>query len=305
MIRPQRLKKGDTIGLLAASSPVAEGKVRLAAEAVRRLGFKVVVGESCISKYGFLAGTDDLRAKDINQMFADKDINGIFNIRGGYGSQRLLDMLDYDLIKTNVKVFAGYSDTTALHIVFNQLCGFITYHSPMPSTELCKEGLDDYTRYWFNKSLFDNTPLGKVQNPRDEQIIILNGGRAEGNITGGNLSMMVASIGTPYEIDTDGKIIFIEEIGEEPYRIDRMLLQMKYAGKFRNCVGIVLGAFTDCKPEFPDRSLTLIQVFQEILPGNKPAIYNFRCGHCLPTATIPLGARVSLNVDSKEVTFLN
>jgi len=304
MIRPKPLKKGDKIGLIGASSPTKQDRIEPSIKAMEDLGFEVVLGESCRGYHGFLSGSDELRAKDINDMFEDKSIKGILAIRGGYGASRLLDMLDYDMIKKNPKVFAGYSDVTALHNVLNEKCKLITFHTPMASTEFYK-GVDDYTMDYFKKNIFSDEPLGVLNNPEGQEIKTLVGGKAKGKLVGGNLSLVVSSMGTPYELDTKDKILFLEDVDEYPYRIDRMLLQLKQCGKFKDAAGIILGAWTDCKANEGDNSLTLMEVFEELIKTeNKPTIYNLACGHCMPTMSIPLGAMVKINGDKGEIIVL-
>jgi len=304
MIRPKPLKKGDKIGLIGASSPTKQDRIEPSIKAMEDLGFEVVLGESCRGYHGFLSGSDELRAKDINKMFEDKSIKGIFAIRGGYGASRLLDMLDYNMIKKNPKVFAGYSDVTALHNVFNEKCKLITFHTPMASTELYK-GVDDYTMDYFKKNIFSNAPLGILKNPEGQEIKTLVSGKAKGKLVGGNLSLVVSSMGTPYELDTKGKILFLEDVDEYPYRIDRMLLQLKQCGKFKDAAGIILGAWTNCKANEGDNSLSLMEVFEELIKTeNKPTIYNLACGHCMPTSSIPLGSEVKINGDKSEIIVL-
>lgn len=304
MIRPKHLNKGDKIGLIGASSPTPKDRIKPSIKAMEAMGFEVVLGESCTGYHGFLSGSDELRANDINKMFEDKSIKGIFAIRGGYGAARILDKLDYNMIKKNPKVFAGYSDVTVLHNVFNEKCKLITFHTPMPSTELYK-GVDDYTLDYFKKNIFSEEPLGILRNPKGQDIKTLVSGNAEGILVGGNLSLVVSSLGTQYEVDTKGKILFLEDVDECPYKIDRMLLQLKQSGKFNDANGIILGAWTDCEAKEGDNSLTLMEVFEELVkPENKPTIYNLACGHCMPTMSLPLGANVKLNGDRREVRIM-
>lgn len=305
MIRPKPLKKGDKIALIGTSSPVAEDRIKPAIEAMEDLGLEVVLCESVTSKHGYLSGKDEIRAKDINNMFKNKDINGIFVIRGGYGSARLLDMLDYKMIKNNPKVFVGYSDVTAIHNVLNEKCNLITFHGPMPSTEFYK-GVDSYTMDCFKKNVFKCDSSRLLINPSDQEIKTLVEGKAEGRLIGGNLTLVCSSMGTPYEIDTKGKILFLEDIDEYPFRIDRMLVQLKQCGKFKDASGIILGAWTGCTAPDIDKSLSLLEVFEElIVPENKPTIYNIACGHCLPTMTLPLGAKIRMNTKNKEIKVLD
>lgn len=303
MIRPTPLKIGDKIGLIAPSSPAKRDRIEPSIKAMEDLGLEVVLGASCMESHGFLSGSDEIRANDINDMFRDKDIKGIFALRGGYGANRLLHMLDYEMIKKNPKVFAGYSDISALHNVLNQKCDLIAFHTPMAASEFY-DGVDDYTMNYFKENIFSNKPLGVLKNPRGQEIKTLVKGIAEGELVGGNLSVLVSSMGTPYEINTKGKILFLEDIDEQPYKIDRMLLQLKQCGKFKDANGIILGAFTDCEPK-DDRSLSLMEVFNEIIvPENKPTLYNLVCGHCLPTLSLPLGAKVMIDGEKSEITIL-
>lgn len=304
MIKPIPLKKGDTIAFIAPSSPIAESRIKPSIEAIENLGLKVILGESFKSRHGYLSGTDEIRARDLNEMFKDDKIKGIFAIRGGYGASRILHMLDYTTIRNNPKIFVGYSDVTILHIVLNQKCNLITYHGPMPSTELYKN-LDSFTKDYFINALFSSKPIGNLNNPSHIQPETLYGGEAIGPMVGGNLSLICSSLGTEYEIDTKDKILFLEEVEEEPYRIDRMLLQLKQAEKFKDAAGIVFGAFTNCNAREPLKSLTIKEILNElILPEKKPSIYNICCGHCLPTITIPLGALANLNATKQQLNIL-
>ncbi len=304
MIRPRPLKKGDRIGLIGTSGPAKQERIEPSIKAMEELGLEVVLGKSCKCQHGYLSGNDKIRADDINRMFEDKTIKGIFAIRGGYGAGRILDMLDYNMIKRNPKVFAGYSDVTVLHNVFNEKCKFITFHTPMASTELYK-GVDNYTMDYFMRNIFSNKPLGILKNPDGQEIKTLVNGKAIGKLVGGNLSLVASSMGTPYELNTKGKILFLEDVDEYPYKIDRMLLQLKQCGKFRDAAGIILGSWNGCDPIEGSISLTLIEIFEELIkPENKPTIYNLACGHCTPTISIPLGAKVKINGERKEIVIL-
>lgn len=301
MRKPSELKKGDTIAFVAPSGPVAEERIAPSVKAMEEFGLNVVLGKSCTAHRGYLAGDDSIRADDINNMFADKNINGIFAMRGGYGSARILDMLDYDMIKNNPKVFAGYSDITALHVVFNQICGFITYHSPMPSSEFYR-GTDEYTLNQYKKYIFGSSIDGVIENPHGNPIKTFVSGEAEGTLIGGNLSLLASSIGTKYEVDTKGKILFIEEVEEEPYKIDKMLLQLKQSGKLKDAAGIIFGSFTRCEPENKDKSLTLEEIFNDlIVDEGRPTIYNASCGHSTPTMTLPMGAQARIGKDGFSI----
>lgn len=306
LVIPKALKKGDTIALISASGATPPESLQPAIEAVEKLGFHVVVGETCRARHGYLAGSDALRAAELNKMFKKPEVDGIFCIRGGYGATRILPMLDLEMIKNNPKVFVGYSDVTALHIVFNQQCNFVTYHTPMPSTEFIKDKMDEYTWDYFIQSV-TNTAWNDyyLKNADGEEMITVFPGNAAGQLIGGNLTLVVASLGTPYEIDVAGKILFLEDIDENVQRIDRMLTQLKLAGKLDQVAGILLGAWTDCGPmdrKNPENNLTLETVIDEILtPLNVPILMNVTCGHVLPTMSLPLGKTVMMDATKKTI----
>ena len=293
-IIPKPLAPGARVALLAPASAVPEEKLQPALEYVCSLGLEPVVYPSCYfaNRDGYLAASDNQRAKDLNDAFADVSIDGIWCIRGGYGSHRILPLLDAEMIRHNPKWFGGYSDVTALHTFFNQICGFETYHVTMPSTE---PDPDEFTLEWLKKALFGNL-TGMLNTPEGTSPKCLVEGYAEGILCGGNLSLLAASLGTPWEIDTRGKILFLEDIGEKTYRVDSMLTQLRNAGKFRDCAGIILGAWTDCPPEYPEKTLLLDEIFKQlIVPAGKPCICDVSCGHVLPTLSLPLGRKCCLN----------
>jgi len=302
MIFPPRLKKGDTIGLVAPASRIPAENISKCVEAVEALGYKAVLGNSADKNHmGFLSGDDDLRAQDINSMFGRKDIQGIFCLRGGYGCCRIVDKLDLPLIRENPKVFVGYSDITILHLVFNQLCNMVTYHAPMVSSNMISQ-FDDYTKKSFLDTLFMDKEL-EFSNPEGKAIRTLSGGCAEGPLVGGNLCLMATTLGTPYEIDTEGKILFIEELNECTYKVDRLLHQLKHSGKLTAAKGIILGSFKQCDPEH-DGDAGLEEIFNEVIkPLSKPTVYDVECGHCFPTASLLMGANCILDADRGKFKF--
>lgn len=306
MIKPKALKKGDTIGLVAPSSPVrtpADG-VEMSIKLLTEQGFKVVPGESCGKRYGYLSGSDEIRARDVNRMFSDSSIDGVFCLKGGYGTPRILDRLDYDMIRDNPKVFIGYSDITAIHIALNQRCDLITFHGPMAASDMI-DGFDEFSKESYLKAITSVEPLGELKNPEGVDIKSLVPGKAKGRIVGGNLSLIAATIGTPYEIDTKGKILFLEDIDEFTYSVDRMLTQLRLSGKLRDCAGIILGDFKDCVPQYENFDCTLMEVFHDLVAeAGKPAIYNLMAGHCIPKITIPLGAEAALDAYACTVKII-
>lgn len=305
MIRPKALKEGSTIGLVAPSSPVRiERGVEKAVFALEKQGFKVVKGESCDRKNGFLSGTDEVRARDINNMFKDSSIEGVFCIRGGYGTPRILDKLEYDAVKSNPKIFIGYSDITAIHIALNQKCDLVTFHGPMAASDMI-DSFDEFSEDSYMKSVTSTEALGILRNPDGTDIKTLIPGKASGRIVGGNLSLIAATMGTPYEIDTKGKLLLIEDIGEYTYCVDRMLTQLRLSGKFEDCEGIILGDFKGCLPQYEGSDQTLMEVFNDIiLETKKPTIYNFMTGHCTPKITIPLGVEAVLDADNATLEMV-
>lgn len=303
MIRPKALYAGARVALLAPSGPVQEEKIDAAIENIRKLSLMPVVFGSCFAKHGYLAGDDNLRAGDLNAAFADPSIIGILCARGGYGANRILPLLDLPMIANNPKVFCGYSDITAFHIVFNQICGFETYHTPMPATDLI-EGLDEYSMYFYKKILFSEV-LGELHNHKGQTLETLVGGIADGRLVGGNLTLVADSLGTPYEIDTNGKVLFLEDIGENIYRIDGMLTHLKNAGKLSQCNGIILGKWTNCKNARENEALSLRKVFEEIImPEGKPCIMNVSCGHLMPSMSLPLGSFIRLDASRKSINVI-
>lgn len=300
MIRPKPLFPGARVALLAPASAVPDNKLQTALDLVKKLGMEPVCYPSCYfeNRDGYLAATDLQRAADINNAFADPTIDGIWCIRGGYGAHRLQPLLDAEVIKANPKWFGGYSDITALHLFLNQVCGMETYHCTMPSTE---PKPDDYTLSYLKQALFGYLD-GTLTWPKDHQVETLTCGCAQGVLCGGNLSLAAASLGTPWEIDTKGKILFLEDIGEKTYRVDSMLTQLRNAGKFEDCAGILLGAWTDCEPEYPEKTLLLDEIFKQLVaPSGKPAIMDIPCGHCNTTLALPMGRMCRMEAGSGTV----
>lgn len=313
MNKPRKLNFGDKVAVVAPSSATDLKSVENGALKLRSLGLNPVMYPTCYTNYGHLAAKDEERARDINDSFRDESIKGIICLRGGYGTPRILNMLDYETIRKNPKVFIGFSDITALHVAFNQLCDMVTFHGPMATSNYAeiKDGnvsFEPYTHDSLSKNIFTNEPVGVYANPPGEELITYNGGTAEGIIAGGNLMLLTATLGTKYEIDTRGKILFIEEVGEPIYAIDRMLTSLSLAGKFDDCKGVIFGTFTNCNREEKayegGLDLTLDEVINNtVVPFNKPIIGNFRAGHNFPQPTIPFGTNVKLDAYNKRIVF--
>lgn len=297
-MKPKALKKGDTIGLIAPSSPVGEKKAQNCIDWVKSMGYGVKWGQSIFGGRGYLSGSDELRVNDINMMFSDEEVDAIFCIRGGYGTMRLLDNIDYEMIRKNPKIFIGFSDITALHTAFFQNSDLITFHGPMVAG-YAKKDLDPLSRDYLDRALMRAEPLGDIINPSEFSIKAYNGGNASGQVVGGNLSLLSDTMGTPYEIDTKDKILLIEEVDERPYKIDRMLLHLKLGGKFKDAAGIVIGDWADCEPEEGKESLTIDEIIEDIVvPCGKPVLSGYKIGHCTPNITIPIGAEAYIDCSS-------
>lgn len=303
MPTPNSLYPGARVALVCASSTVPENRLEPSIAAVKALGLEPVVYPTCChaNRYGNFAADDAQRAKDVQDAFADPSIQGILCIRGGYGAGRLLPLINWRDVARHPKVFCGYSDVTALHIVLNQDCRMVTYQTPMPSTEYY-ESVDEFTMTYLRRALF-GALTGPM--PMGQTVETLQAGSARGTLCGGNLSLVRDSLGTPWEIDTRGKILFLEDIGEKTYRIDDMLTQLRNAGKFDDCAGVLLGYWTDCPPEYPERTLEIPQILREVvLPAGMPVLSGLACGHCLPTMSLPLGGTVVMDADNKTLEVL-
>lgn len=302
MIFPEKLKKGDTIGIIAPSSPVTKEEADSCKALVENMGYKVKMA-SCVyrSMHGYSAGSGEERAKDINEMFACKELKAIWCIRGGDTSSHLMDKIDFELIRENPKIFVGYSDVTNLHVNINQRCKLITFHGPMVKSDMLWH-FDDFTKESFEKVLNMDKEL-TLDNPEEEDFKVMVEGEAGGIIVGGNLSLLTSMIGTPYEIDTRGKILFIEEVDEPVRKLDRMMYQLKYSKKLDMAEGIIFGDFTNCI-NGGDKSYDAIEMLKDLLVDyKKPVMYNIKSGHCHPMSTIPLGAKCTMDTKSKTIKF--
>jgi muramoyltetrapeptide carboxypeptidase len=243
-------------------------------------------------------------------MFRDPEVKAIFALRGGYGSAQLLDRIDYELIRANPKIFVGYSDITALHLAIHQKTGLITFHGPVVLSRFT-----DYTLDHFRRALFQTNPIGTVRNPGETNTLrpvhrlrAVRPGTARGRLIGGNLTLISTTLGTPYEIDTRGRILFIEDVDEEPYRIDRMLTQLRLAGKLDAAAGIIVGECLDCrpkdyKPSF-NSTFTLGEIEDNLLGDLKvPVLSGLTIGHTDDQLTLPEGAMATLDAGQGTLTL--
>ncbi|OPL09505.1 MAG: hypothetical protein AVO33_06840 [delta proteobacterium ML8_F1] len=308
MIKPKTLLPGDKVAIVAPSSPILASNLDKARVSVEALGLEPVFYPSCHLRHGHLAGEDFQRAEDVNAAFENPAIKGIIALRGGYGTPRLLRRIDFEMIKHHPKVFLGYSDITGLHIPLNRLSGLVTFHGPTAYNQTPLYPFNPYTFGWLKKNLLSDSPLGLYEAPAGEPLGALKGGSATGEIVGGNLSLLTAALGSEYEVDTRGKILFIEEVHEYHSVMDRMLMSLELSGKFKDAAGVILGTFHGCRAEtgYQDKvDLPLDTIFKEILaPYEFPVLTNFRAGHVSPQFTIPLGVKVRIDADMKTVEFL-
>ncbi len=305
IVKPKKLKKGDLIGIISpASTPSDLTRIEKGVNYFERLGYKVIVGKNVGKEYGYLAGSDEERLEDLHSMFADKKVKAVVCVRGGYGSGRLLDKINYRLIKRNPKIFVGYSDITALQMAFLKKAGLVTFAGPMVAVDFHKDEIVEYTEEFFWRIVTSSKKIGKVYNPLNEPFYSLVKGKAEGRIIGGNLAVFNSLMGTQYLPTFKEKILLLEDIGEPPYRVDRMLNQLKLAKAFEQVEGVILGRFVDCVDDDP-KTLNLNQVIDHYFSHlNKPVLYNLKHGHIAENMTIPFGIKVKINASRGTVEFL-
>ena len=298
VIKPAKLRNGDLIGVISpASSPDEPEKIEKGVKYLEGLGYRVEVGKYVGKVHGYLAGTDEERLEDLHSMFKNKNIKAIFNVRGGYGSGRLLDNINYGLIKRNPKIFVGYSDITALQMAFLKKTGLVTFAGPMVAVDFSSNKVNPFTEENFWKIITSSKKIGKIKNPNNEKFYTLTKGRGEGDLLGGNLALLISLMGTDYQPNYNNSVLLLEDIGEDPYRIDRMLYQLKYAKVFSKIKGIILGRFVDCYiKDKTQNSLTLNDVISDYFEKLKiPVIYNVKHGHIKENLTIPWGLKTKIN----------
>ena len=311
MIFPEPLKKGDNVFLFCPSSPIIpEEDIEKCKKVIVDLGFNPVIGKSLYENYGgYMAGKAEIRIEDLHEAFSRKNIKGIFCVKGGYSASQLLDKIDYELIRNNPKVFVGYSDVTNLHIVFNQKCNLGTYHGPMVKSNMIND-FNNYTKSSFFKAL--EKQEWKYEEPENMTLSILTKENASSDIvsgvlTGGNLAIIVTTLGTEYEINTKDKILFLEDIDEETGSLNRMLTHLKYAGKLDDCKAVVFGNFAACKNTYTkeNQHYELLELLKDFFADyDKPVIYGMESGHKKPYMfTLPLGAECSINLQNREISF--
>ncbi len=291
-IRPPRLKPGDTIGVVAPAGPFDPKIFSQGLSTVESLGFRIRVNDEIFEKTGYLAGNDTHRARLINRLFKDPAIDAIFCARGGFGSLRILPLMDFDVIRKNPKVFIGFSDITALLTAITNRSGLVSFHGPVVTT-LAKAS-----------EMTCNSLLGAISSDRPLEVqpagsVVIQAGRAQGPLIGGNLATLCHLLGTPFEPQFKHRILLLEDRGEALYRIDRMLFQMKLAGCFDEPAGLVLGSFEDCGDLDG-----IYQIFQEHFQDiHIPILAGFDIGHGKQNMTIPFGIEAILDTDRQILSF--
>ncbi len=294
--KPVALKEGSTLGIIAPASPcgcpdsIARGKKTL-----EKMGFRVFLAPNALKSDRYLAGTDWERVADLHRMFLDPRIDGIVCLRGGYGTLRLLSQINYRIIRSRPKALVGYSDITALQLALWQKAGLVTFSGPMLASDFGREP-DDFTMNHFYQALTGCHPLGLVPPAPGARVFTVCPGSARGRLIGGNMSLVTATLGTPYELDTRGAILFLEEVDEHPYRVDRMLRQLYLAGKLHKAAGIVFGEFVNCEAEDTSASFTSSEIIADLFTRLKiPCFYGLGPGHSPAKVTLPLGVKAYMD----------
>ncbi len=308
---PQPLQEGDTIGIVAPAGIVPRGRLESAIQWLEAKGYRTRTYRDVYQRRGYLAGTDAVRIAELNAAFADPECRAILPARGGYGCIRIVAGLDYDLIRANPKIFIGFSDNTVLHAALWKETSLVTFHGPHACDGFGRpDGPAELTESWFWRSIAPETPPSaytiRFSPDVAGRIQIRNPGAATGRLVGGNLALVCSLLGTRYELPTHDSILLLEDVGEPPYRVDRLLAQLKLGGHLDRVAGIVLGQFSQCGPPDADPSLTLAEVLDDHLGRlTCPILANFPCGHEADNVTVPLGVRVELDADNRQLTLLD
>ncbi|MBH8565500.1 LD-carboxypeptidase [Nostoc sp. CENA67] len=300
IIKPPRLQVGDTVGLIAPAGIVEPKDIEVVKQYLTELGLKVKLGAHILDRYGYLAGKDADRALDINTMFGDRSVKAIITMRGGWGCNRILPLLDYPLIRSHPKILMGYSDITSLLLAINARSRIITFHGPVAISTWSPFVLDYLKRILFNKEAMtmENIKTGEVR------VEAIAPGKAKGKLVGGNLSVLSAMVGSPYLPSWYQSILFVEDTNEDVYRVDRMLTQLKNTGILNQIAGFIFGQCTDCSLG-DEPSFTLMQVLQDhILPLGIPAWYGSMIGHLKDKFILPIGLEVEIDAEAGTIKLL-
>jgi muramoyltetrapeptide carboxypeptidase len=310
-VKPARLCFGDVVGIIApASAPPDPKTIDLSAEALKKLGFKPKFSRNLRKRLGFLAGNDRERAADLMAMFADKKAKAIICVRGGYGSGRLCSTLDFELICQHPKILIGYSDITSLHCAFLKKANLVSFHGPMLNAELSTADLPDFTLESLLKTVMEAVPAGSIRAGfSGKTVSVIRGGRANGDLIGGNLSVLCTTLGTPYQPDFKNKILFLEDISEKPYRLDRMLTHLANAGLLQQVAGVAVGINHDCADPHANKLKEFRQTMTDVLeerltPLKVPVVIGLPFGHQPWNATLPVGVRAELDGNNGDLIIV-
>jgi muramoyltetrapeptide carboxypeptidase len=306
--KAHRLQAGDTIGLVTPASPASDEKIQTAIKNLESQGFKVKYTDAIRLRYGHLAGTDAQRIDNLHAMFADPEVKAIWCVRGGYGCTRILPLLDYKLIRQNPKIIIGYSDVTALLNAIYQKTGLIGFHGPVGATPFTEYNVENLKKTLIepdNQHLISLSKENLDKKNTAYQPEIIRSGKAQGVLVGGNLCLLASMVGTDFQVNFQDKIVFIEDVGEKPYRIDRMLTQLLEGSNLSKAKAIVLGIFEDCQPKDEQYSLSLIDTLKERLGNlNIPVMYGFSFGHIQNMCTLPIGVEAEFDADAMTLKLL-
>jgi muramoyltetrapeptide carboxypeptidase len=304
-VKPRALRAGDVIQFVAPAGPVDRESVEKAVVVLEKMGFRVKLPQSLFRKDDYLAGSDDERATELNAALHDPSVRAIFPVRGGYGLSRILDRIDYAALRKDPKILIGYSDLTALHLAIARKARVITFHSPMPQSSLYRsDGDHAYAASQFWRTVLADRYRGEPGftidlpdgQPKPERLV---GGKVTGRLIGGNLTLLCATLGTPFGLEARGKILFLEDTGEAPYRVDRLFAQLRLAGVLDEAAGIIVGSFDKTDARAVER------IVRNYLGGlKKPVIVHFPVGHTAWNATLPEGALAELDADAPLVRLL-
>jgi muramoyltetrapeptide carboxypeptidase len=299
-VKPPRLRKGDVIGLVSpASTPTPREKIEGGVRYLEALGYRVKVGKHVSKAWGYLAGTDEERAEDFNGMINDAEVKAIFALRGGYGTPRILDLIQYRALAKQPKIISGFSDITALQLAIYKKCGLVTFSGPMPAVEFWKKP-DPYTQEQFWRLVSSKSTVGALENPLQERFDLHREGKASGVMLGGNLALVASTVGTSFMPSLKDAVLVLEEVGEYPYRVDRLFAQLRNAGVLKGVAAMLLGQFSECEPKdpaLPHLSVEfLLKEYAQMVDG--PVLGNLLYGHVPKKLTVPLG--LVATVDTKK-----
>lgn len=305
IVKPAKLLSGDLIGVISPASAVKDPiKVEKGVAYLEKLGYRVAVGKNVGKQTGYLAGSDDERLEDLHSMFKNKEVKAVMCLRGGYGTPRIADRIDYKLIAKNPKIFVGYSDITALQLSIFKKTGLVTFAGPMVAVDFWND-VNRFSEEFFWRIVTSNKKVGKVSLPQGSILKTVTKGKMKGRVIGGNLALITAMMGSPLVPKFDDTILMLEDVDEVPYRLDRMFNQLKIADVFNKAAGVLLGHFSDCEAKDDDPTFTVEEVVNNYFGKLKiPVVSNFQHGHIKEKLTVAFGTEIKINADKNCVEYL-